>query len=203
MKKIATIVLMLIINYSVQAQNRIDDKYKNPSLGNKTSTTVVKPNLTKDMLVKIYGESQSDRVFDKCQAEYNSFNQNGDEIWIYADEFFNGKKKILKVGDYTLKGSSKSHELGTDWNDKISSMLIPLSLKITLFMDDNFAGLKTETAGYGTVNMETGEKGFKGDYYIFQSQGRFSKGGIYFQENKVGTVTISANDQISSLKIFR
>ena len=82
-------------------------------------------------------------------------------------------------------------------------MLIPLSLKITLFMDDNFAGLKTETAGYGTVNMETGEKGFKGDYYVFQSQGKYSKGGIYFIENKIEGKQISANDQISSLKIFK
>ena len=203
MKKIATIVLMLIINYSVQAQNRIDDKYKNPSLGNKTSTTIVKPNLTKDMLVKIYGKSQSELVFDKCQAEFDSFNQNGDEVWIYADEFFNGDKKILKVGDYTLLGSATTRELGTNWNDKISSMLIPNSLKIIVFMDDKFNGLKAETSGFGVINMESGATGFKGDYYIFQSQGRFSKGGIYFQENKVGTVTISANDQISSLKIFR
>ena len=74
MKKIATLAFALIISYAAQAQNRIDDKYKNPSLGNKTSTTVVKPNLTKDMLVKIVGVSESDRVFDKCQAEYNSFN---------------------------------------------------------------------------------------------------------------------------------
>jgi hypothetical protein len=203
MKKIATLAFTLIINYSVQAQNRIDDKYKNPSLGNKTSTTVVKPNLTKDMLVKIYGKSQSELVFDKCQAEYDSFNQNGDEVWIYADEFFNGNKKILKVGDYTLLGSATTRELGTNWNDKISSMLIPNSLKIIVFMDDKFNGLKAETSGFGVINMESGAIGFKGDYYIFQSQGRFSKGGIYFQENKVGAVTISANDQISSLKIFR
>jgi hypothetical protein len=203
MKKIATLAFTLIINYSVQAQNRIDDKYKNPSLGNKTSTTVVKPNLTKDMLVKIYGKSQSELVFDKCQAEYDSFNQNGDEVWIYADEFFNGNKKILKVGDYTLLGSATTRELGTNWNDKISSMLIPNSLKIIVFMDDKFNGLKAETSGFGVINMESGATGFKGDYYIFQSQGRFSKGGIYFQENKVGAVTISANDQISSLKIFR
>lgn len=203
MKKIATIVFMLIINYSVQAQNRIDDKYKNPTLGNKTSTIALKPNLTKDMLVKIYGKSESDRVFDKCQAEYDSFNQNGDEVWIYADEFFNGDKKILKIGDYTLLGSATTRELGTNWNDKISSMLVPNSLKIIVFMDDKFNGLKAETSGFGVINMESGATGFKGDYYSFQSQGRFSKGGIYFQENKAGAAAISANNQISSLKILR
>lgn len=193
---------LLCISYSY-AQNVIDPKYKNPALGNKTNTTVVKPALTKDMLVKIVGKSQSDRVFDKCQTEYNSFNQNGDEVWIYEDEFFNGKKKILKVGDYTLKGSAKSHELGTDWNDKISSMLIPLSLKITLFMDDNFTGLKTEAAGYGNYDKENGYSGFTGDYYTFRDLGKHTKGGLYFVSNGVNNQMINASDNISSLKIYK
>lgn len=185
------------------AQNTIDPKYKKPSLGSNISTIATKVPFNKDMLVKIYGKSESDRVFDKCQAEYDSFNQNGDEVWIYADEFFNGDKKILKIGDYTLLGSATTRELGTNWNDKISSMLVPNSLKIIVFMDDKFNGLKAETSGFGVINMESGATGFKGDYYSFQSQGRFSKGGIYFQENKAGAAAISANNQISSLKILR
>jgi hypothetical protein len=193
---------MLSISYSY-SQNVIDPKYKNPSLSNKNSTTAVKLDLNKDLLAKIYGESQSDRVFNKCQSEYNSFNQNGDEVWLYADEFFNGEKKILKVGDYTLVASSKSKELGTNWNDKISSMLIPTSLKVTFFMDDKFGGLSAQTSGFGAINLESGATGFRGDYFTFQSQGKYSKGGIYFIENRIDGQTICVNDQISSLKIYK
>lgn len=203
MKKIVTIAIAIVISYAAQAQNRIDDKYKNPSLGNKNSSTIIKLDLTKDLLKKIYGESKSDKVWDKLQAEYNSFNQNGDEVWIYADEFFNGEKRILKVGDYTLVASAKTKELGTNWNDKISSMLIPMSLKVTLFMDDKFGGLSAQTSGYGVTNMESNATGFRGDYYTFQSQGKQTKGGIYFAEKNGGGEIICVNDQISSLKIFK
>lgn len=203
MKKIITCIAILLFTGSGFAQKIIDSKYKNPSLGNNKTTSFAKMPLTKDMMVQIVGKSQSDRVFDKCQAEYNSFNQNGDEIWIYEDEFYNGRKKILKVGDYTLKGSATTHELGTDWNDKISSMLIPVSLRIDLFIDDNFSGLKTETSGYGTINRESGEKGFKGDYYTFKDLGKYTKGGLYFVGNGLGSPSYNANDNISSLKIYK
>jgi len=203
MKKIITGIAILLFTGFVFAQKIIDPKYKSPSLGNKTSTTVAKLNIDKSLLVKIYGESQSDKVWAKCQSEFNSFNQNGDEIWVYEDEYFNGRKKILKVGDYTLKGSATSHELGTDWNNKISSMLIPVSLRIDLFIDDNFSGLKTETSGYGTINRESGEKGFKGDYYTFKDLGKYTKGGLYFVGNGLGSPSYNANDNISSLKIYK
>lgn len=202
MKKITSIAIAIAFSYAANAQNRIDDKYKMPERDNSKTSTFLKPPFNKDLLVRVYGKSQSDKVFDKCQAEYDAFNQNGDEVWIYADEFFNGEKKILKVGDYTLLGSANSRQLGTNWNDRISSMLIPTSLKLTLFMDDKFTGLSTQTAGFGVINMETGTKGFKGDYYSFKSQGKYSKGGLYFVSNQAGTTPIEANDQISSLKIY-
>lgn len=202
MKQIKLLLALLIISIATYAQNRIDDKYKNPSPGSKTST-FVQLDFNKDLLIKQYGKSQSDKIFDKCQAEYNSFNQNGDEVWIYANEFFNGEKKILKVGDYTLVASAKSKELGTNWNDRISSMLIPAGLTVEVFMDDKFAGLKAIVVGYGFKNRETDEKGFKGDYYTFKDLGKYSKGGIYFVANQAGSPMILANDNISSLKIYK
>jgi hypothetical protein len=200
MKKLIVFIAIILLGGHGYAQKTIDSKYKKPSLGNQKATTAVKMPLTRDMMVQVTGKSGSDRIFDKCQAEYNSFHQNGDEIWIYEDEFYNGKKKILKVGDYTLKGSATSHELGTDWNDKISSMLIPVSLKIDLFMDDHFSGLKTSAAGYGIINRERDDKGFKGDYFTFKDLGKYSKGGLYFYGTEI---SYNANDNISSLKIYK
>lgn len=202
-KKITLIAGMWVICQLAVAQNKIDAKYKKPSLGSNLSTIATSTSFSKELMMKVYGKSLSDKILDKCQAEYDSFNQNGDEVWIYSDEFFNGEKKILKIGDYTILGSSTSRELGTNWNDRISSMLIPLSLKLTLFIDDKFTGLSTTTSGYGVTNMETGTVGFKGDYYTFKSDGKYSKGGIYFVGNQIGTERVDANDQISSLKIYR
>ncbi|SDJ72284.1 hypothetical protein SAMN04487898_10495 [Pedobacter sp. ok626] len=202
--KTTIILCALLFSFSFgYAQNVIDPKYKKPELPSNASQIKSKAVFNKDLLISVYGKSQSDNVWDKCQAEYNAFNQNGDEVWIYEDEFFNGKKKILKVGDYTLKGSAKSHELGTDWNDKISSMLIPLSLKITLFMDDDFGGLKTEADGYGNYDRENGYSGFTGDYYTFRDLGKHTKGGLYFVGNGVNNQMINASDNISSLKIYK
>ncbi len=198
MKKSILFFVLIFFGLIGFAQKVIDPKYKNPSLGNKNSGTVVSLNLDKNLLVKIYGESQSDRIYNKCQAEFNSFNQKGDEIWIYADEFFGGEKKVLKAGDYMLVASAKSKELGTNWNDKISSMLIPLSLKIELFMDDKFQGAKTEAYGYGNYDRENNSKGFTGDYYVFKDSDKHTKGGIYFVS---GADRFDANDNISSLKI--
>ncbi len=204
MKKLELITLFLVlISQCAMAQNRIDNKLKKPNLSRSTSTVATQIPFNKDLLVRVYGKSQSEKLLERCQKEYDAFNQNGDEIWVYTDEFFNGEKKILKVGDYTLLGSATTHELGMNWNDKISSMLIPNSLKITIFLDDQFKGLSTSTAGYGVTNMESGAVGFKGDYYTFKSAGKYSKGGLYFAANQVGSEWIVANDNISSLKIYK
>lgn len=202
MKNITLLMTLVAISVASYGQNQIADKYKKPALGSKTSE-FAKPVFNKDLLIKQYGKSQSDKVFEKCQTEYDAFNQNGDEVWIYADEFFNGEKKILKVGDYTLLGSANTRELGTNWNDKINSMLIPAGLVMEVFMDDKFAGLKAIVPGYGVKNRESGEKGFKGDYYTFKDLGKYSKGGIYFVSNQIGSPMILASDQISSLKIYK
>ncbi|TFF35547.1 hypothetical protein [Mucilaginibacter psychrotolerans] len=202
-KKITLVAGILAISQLALAQNRIDANYKKPSLGSKVSTIATPTPFNKDLMEKVYGKSESDKVLDKCQAEYDAFNQNGDEVWIYSDEFFNGEKKILKIGDYTLLGSASTRELGTNWNDRISSMLIPSSLKLTVFMDDKFKGLAASTSGFGVTNMETGTTGFKGDYYTFKSGGKYSKGGLYFIAGQAGTEQILANDNISSIKIYR
>lgn len=204
MKKITLFWSLLLFSTYSFAQNTIDPKYKKPSLGintSKTSTTVIKEQFNKDLLVKVYGKSQAEKMYDKYNSEYKAFDQNGDEVWIYADMYFNGEKKILKVGNYTLLGGNTTKELGVNWNDKISSMLIPVSLKVTVFMDDKFGGLGTSTSGYGVKNMETGAIGFRGDYYTFESAGKYSKGGLYFITPN--QQFISANDNISSIKIYK
>lgn len=193
----------LAIGHFALAQNKIDANYKKPSLGGKTNTIIAKVPFNRELMIKVYGKSESEKVFDRCQAEYDAFDQNGDEVWVYSDEFFNGEKKILKVGDYTLLGSATTRELGSNWNDRISSMLIPLSLKVTIFMDDQFKGLTTSTSGYGITSMETGAMGFKGDYYSFKSGGKYSKGGLYFVGSQPGADWILANDNISSIKVYR
>ncbi|WP_199141361.1 hypothetical protein [Pedobacter sp. ASV12] len=201
-KNTMLLLAAMAIAHGALAQNKIDANYKKPALGNKTSTIAAKIPFNKDLMIKVYGKSESDKVLDKCQAEYDAFDQSGDEVWIYSDEFFNGEKKILKIGDYTLLGSATTKELGTNWNDKISSMLIPLSLKVTVFIDDKFKGLSTSTSGYGVISMETGALGFKGDYYTFKSGGKYSKGGLYFVSGQTGAEWILANDNISSVKIY-
>lgn len=71
-----------------------------------------------------------------------SFNQDGTAVWIYKEVYFKGEKKILKAGSYTLS------QLGTDWNDVISSLKIPNGYVIEMYIDDNFKG--TSIAIYGT-----------------------------------------------------
>lgn len=194
---------LLCISYSY-AQTVIDPKYKNPGKGEGTNNKFTSiTTFSKDKLIATVGKEKASKMMETYERELYSFNKLGNEVWIYEDEYFNGAKKVLPIGDYTLEGGKYSKGIGKFWNDKISSVLIPLSLKVDFYIDDNFQGLLAQTSGYGTVNMETGEKGFRGDYYSFQSGGKYSKGGIYFVGSGLNSKSENANDNISSFRIFK
>lgn len=132
------------------AQIKIDDKYKNPGKGSATSyqisglakeSSVMKSNM--DELKKKYSLTDYERKMKKADAEMKVFNLNGNEVWLYEDEMYGGRKKILKAGKYTLK------DLGIYWNDKFSSMLVPRNLAVILYSDDAFAGMKDRYEGFG------------------------------------------------------
>lgn len=72
------------------------------------SSTISSPNLKEKSIPKV---KMSDNVA--------TFNPKGDEIWFFEHENFKGKKLVLKAGTYTLQ------QMGSDWNDRISSILIP------------------------------------------------------------------------------
>ncbi|MBS1759888.1 MAG: hypothetical protein JST23_07155 [Bacteroidetes bacterium] len=148
-KAIFFTILLLNINHSF-SQKRIDEKYKNPGKGNATSrqasgvakeSLVLKNNI--DSLKKKCNQSEYERKMQIANAEMNAFNINGNEIWLYEDIMYGGRKKVLKVGKYTLK------DLGIYWNDRISSMLVPTNLAVILYSDDTFSGMKDQYAGYG------------------------------------------------------
>jgi hypothetical protein len=86
------------------------------------------------------------------QNEINKFDFHGNEIWLYTDANFKGKKKILKVIGNTLLQFSLA-ALGQEWNDVISSCLVPNGVKIYLFENDNFnaggIGSRIEIIGRG------------------------------------------------------
>jgi hypothetical protein len=79
-----------------------------------------------------------------------SFNPKGDEIWFFEQENFKGKKLVLKVGTYTLE------QMGFDWNDRISSVLIPEGFEVQIYTNDNFSGNTTDLNGYwqGKTTMQ-------------------------------------------------
>ncbi|MCP9753521.1 hypothetical protein EGI32_21430 [Ferruginibacter sp. HRS2-29] len=86
------------------------------------------------------------------QNELNKFNFHGDEIWLYTDINFKGKKKVLKVtGNNMLEFSLAA--LGPEWNDVISSCLVPNGVKIYLYENDHFnpgsVGSRIEIIGRG------------------------------------------------------
>ena len=62
------------------------------------------------------------------------FNANGNEVWFFEDANFQGKKKVLSPGRYTLA------QLGTTWNDVISSVKVPNGYQVVLYQHDNFQG---------------------------------------------------------------
>ena len=61
------------------------------------------------------------------------FNPKGEEIWFFEHENFKGKKLVLKAGTYTLQ------QMGSDWNDRISSILIHVLYEIEIFEQDNLS----------------------------------------------------------------
>jgi len=111
-----------------------------------------------------------------------SFNPKGDEIWLFEHENFQGKRLVLKAGIYTLE------QMGSDWNDRISSILIPERYEIQIFENDKFSGYNANLDGYwqeGT-NMQR----WSNDDY---SQLKTIEGDDYH---------INYNDKISSIQIY-
>ncbi len=147
--------LVLLVSLSVQhvfSQVKIDDQYKNPGKTNSSlhlktniaetaSESVLKSNIA--LLKKNYAPSEYEQKMKVADAEMKAFNINGDEVWLYEDMMYGGRKKILKAGKYTLKN------LGIYWNDRFSSMLVPRNLAVILYSDDAFGGMKDQYKGYG------------------------------------------------------
>lgn len=197
MKKIIFFTILLLNIQHSFSQVKIDEKYKNPGKGNVTSSqasgiakesSVLKSNL--DSLKKYFNQSDYERKMQIADAEMKAFNINGNEVWLYEDIMYGGKKKILKVGKYTLK------DLGIYWNDKFSSMLIPTKLAVVLYSDDAFGGVKDQYAGYGIRNCmhcySTEPTILSYDY------GNFNTMGLMLNNNEY----ITWNDLASSIEII-
>ena len=136
------------------------------------SRTISSPNLKEKTIPTV-------KVSDNIVA---SFNPKGDEIWFFEHENFKGKRLVLKTGTYTLQ------QMGSDWNDRISSILIPEGYEIQIFENDNFSGYNANLDGYwqeGT-NMQ---RWSKEDY----SQLKTIEGDEYH---------MNYNDKISSTQIY-
>jgi hypothetical protein len=119
--------------------------------------------------------------------ELNNFNPKGDEIWFFEHENYQGKKLVLKAGTYTL------NQMGVEWNDKISSILIPEGYEIQIFENDNFMGNNANLDGYwqeGTTMQRWSNKDYnqlkvvKGDDYKTNYNDLISSIQIYNQKNK-------------------
>jgi|GEM_PF-2000192 len=139
------------------------------------SRAVSNPNL-KDKLIPTV------KMSDNIVA---SFNQKGDEVWFFEHENFKGKKLVLKAGTYTLE------QLGNDWNDRISSILIPEGYEIQIFENDNFSGYNANLDGYwqeGTTMQRWSNEDYKqlkiikGDPYNFNYNDKISCLLIYNQK---------------------
>ncbi len=144
--------LILISLYFVpcsSAQNVIEKKYKNPKIKGK----IIEPNATPDVpVVKVESTEQQ-----RKDAELKAFNPNGNEVWIYEHINYNGQKKVLLLGDYNLA------KLGNNWNDKISSMLVPKILTAVVYMDDNYSNATTKIEGWGIASLRSTNKSWIGD----------------------------------------
>lgn len=198
MKKIILANIVLFFTITSFAQVQIDSKYKNPGKVEKNkidiNSIVVSPQLMDSIKnnTKKYISQINSSNYQKIQAvhdkEYNAFNIYGDEVWIYEDEFYNGRKKILKLGKYTL------NDLGIYWNDKISSMLIPLKYDVEIYVDDNFKNEHVTLSGYGVRSCmqcySTDRTTLCFDYVRLADK-------IFKQNN----TSFNYNDQVSSIEI--
>ena len=159
MKKLTFIVFVLLVNYTYAQKSRT---VSNQLLKDKSIPTV--------------------KVSDNIINSVALFNPKGDEIWLFEHENFKGKRLVLKTGTYTLQ------QMGSDWNDRISSILIPEGYEVQIFENDNFSGYNATLDGYwqeGT-NMQ---RWSKEDY----SQLKIIEGDEYH---------INYNDKISSIQIY-
>ena len=111
-----------------------------------------------------------------------SFHQKGDEIWFFEHENFKGKKLVLKVGTYTTQ------QMGIDWNDSISSILIPEGYEIQIFVADNFSGYNASLDGYW--QEKTNMQRWSNEDY---KQLKTIEGDPY---------KINFNDKISSIQVY-
>ena len=111
-----------------------------------------------------------------------SFNPKGDEIWLFEHENFQGKRLVLKAGTYTLE------QMGSDWNDRISSILIPEGYEIQIFENDKFSGYNANLDGYWQEG--TNLQRWSNDDYC---QLKTVEGDDYH---------INYNDKISSIQIY-
>jgi hypothetical protein len=199
MKNSIIVSIFIFMNvHCVFAQVKIDDKYKNSgkttsSVHPKTNTSEVAMksilNSNISLLKKDLTDSEYQQKMKVADAEMKAFNINGHEVWLYEDTMYGGKKKVLKVGKYTLK------DLGIYWNDKFSSMLIPVKLQVTLYANDGFAEPKSIFRGYGVRQCQqcysTEPMVLSYDYGNFPSMGFM-----------LGKEFISWNDAVSSIEII-
>lgn len=155
--KIINTAVLLLCSCAAFAQIKIDDKYKSPGKQNGApadfskikisakTTDSVKLNVSNG-IKKNFAASEYEKTKAIADAQINEFNIYGDEVWVYEHQFYNGTKKVLKAGQYNLQ------QLGLFWNDKISSVLVPLKYDVVFYVNDNFQGEKILLPGYGKRN---------------------------------------------------
>ena len=127
MKTITLFLLLMLATAALAQQNPVNDqkpivipiKNNKPVLGGNTGIT---------------GGVKPERL-----PEDVKFNYNGDEVWLFSDANYKGEKKVLPIG---IKKSYTLNELGFQWNDKVSSILVPKkgNMYFYFFKDDNFQG---------------------------------------------------------------
>ncbi|MFC4262740.1 hypothetical protein ACFOWM_07620 [Ferruginibacter yonginensis] len=199
MKK--TIITIWIICFGMVsvAQNKIDAALKEPAniqTNNKLSNIASSKSKMVDSLFALRPQKQKtdyEKMVEKRDAELKAFSPKGNEVWVYEDILFNGAKKVLKVGNYNLAA------LGLFWNDKVSSMLIPEGIDVTVYLNDNFDGPTTTLKGFGLANLQHSTNnswiGYRTDINVFNDRSE------NFKDNK-GNKVAELNDNISSIKVI-
>jgi hypothetical protein len=129
-------------------------------------------------------EKISNNILKKERIALNpiaNFNKSGDEVWLFERENFEGKKLVLKVGTYTLQ------QMGTEWNDRISSALLPEGYQMQIFAEDKFKGVTIDLNGYW--QMGTSMQRWRNDGYS--------------QLKIIPNISYDFNDKISSIQIYK
>lgn len=186
MKTITLFLLLMLATAALAQQNPVNDqkpivipiKNNKPVLGGNTGIT---------------GGVKPERLPEDVKFDYN-----GDEVWLFSDANYKGEKKVLPIG---IKKSYTLNELGFQWNDKVSSILVPKkgNMYFYFFKDDNFQG-----EYLSILNSVAEHTGKFPDLATLEEDPAYTAATIQkpesWRKNANGTFTITFNDQISSIK---